>query len=385
VRILIYSRNWAPAVGGVETIVMSLALGLAASPKVTKLTLVTYTPQQGMNDSELPFHVVRRPSFIKLYGLIRSAQVVHLAGPAFVPLLVAILLRKPTALEHHGFQAICPNGQLFYEPTETPCAGHFMASRHSECLRCNAKYGSLFSLKLWASTFPRRSLCNAATANIVPTEWLSSQLNLQRTKPAHHGAPGSRASASRPLSRIVTFAFQGRLVTTKGVRVILEACSLLKSRDLPFQLLIIGDGPNRPNLEALSQHLGIEHLVQFVGYLSPESLEEKMETVDAILMPSLAGEVFGMVALENMLRGKLVIVSDIGALTEVVGDTGFSCATGEPAAWAACMERVLRDPALCVSHGTRARQRALDMFSTEQMILTHLQTYDEMTGGARRS
>lgn len=363
---------------------MSLALGLAASPKVTKLTLVTYTLQQGMNDSELPFQVVRRPSFIELYGLVRAAEVVHLAGPAFVPLLLAIFLRKPTALEHHGFQAICPNGQLFYEPTETPCTGHFMAGRHSECLRCNAKYGSLLSLKLWASTFPRRSLCNAANANIVPTEWLSSQLNLQHTKPIHHGTGGSHASATRrPQSRTVTFAFQGRLVTTKGVRVILEACNLLKSKDLPFQLLIIGDGPNRPNLETLSRQLGIEDLVQFVGYLSPESLEEKMETVDAVLMPSLAGEVFGMVALENMLRGKLVIVSDIGALTEVVGDTGFSCATGEPAAWAACMERVVRDPALCVSHGTKARQRALDVFSIEQMTSGHMQLYEGLFPGGQ--
>ena len=95
--------------------------------------------------------MVRQPSLRELTRLIRAADVVHLAGPAFLPLLAALLLRKPVVVEHHGFQTICPNGQLFYEPTQQPCPGHFMAGRHGECIRCNARNGLLRSFIMWAA------------------------------------------------------------------------------------------------------------------------------------------------------------------------------------------------------------------------------------------
>ena len=384
-KILVYSRNWAPAVGGVETIVMSLARGLAVDPRVSELILATRTAQNGMNDSELPFRVVRKPGFFELFRFLRAADVVHLAGPAFLPLFLALCLRKPTALEHHGFQAICPNGQLFYEPSESSCPGHFMAGRHAECLRCNAKSGKLFSLRAWLLTFPRRRLCNAATVNIVPTEWLSTQLKLRHHTAIHHGAAEPSLSPRHIPPRSVRFAYQGRLVTTKGVRVVLEACYHLKSSGLPFELLIIGDGPNRGSLATLARKLDIEGIIRFLGYLSPEQLEMQMESVDAVVMPSIAGEVFGMVALENMLRGKLVVVSDIGALTEVVGDAGLACATGDATAWAECMERIVRSPALCAEYGSRARDRALRMFTTEQMVAKHADLYQRILPSARRT
>ena len=52
-------------------------------------------------------------------------------------------------------------------------------------------------------------------------------------------------------------------------------------------------------------------------------------------MPSL-GEIFGLVALENMLRKKVMIVSEIGSLTEVIGDTGLTFPAGDATALAGC-------------------------------------------------
>src|SRR5438094_904010 len=140
-------------------------------------------------DASLPFRVVRRPSLLELLRLIRAADVIHLAGPSFIPMLLGLFLRKPVVVEHHGFQTICPNGQLLYEPTQTPCPGHFMAGRHSECIRCNAQLGLLGSLKLWLLTFPRRWLCTRARSNIMPTEWLSTLLRLPRSTTIYHGLP----------------------------------------------------------------------------------------------------------------------------------------------------------------------------------------------------
>ena len=184
-------RDRAPSVGGVQTIVKTLADGLADgladwsskhSEQAIEVTLLTQTPAGSMKDSQLPYRVVRRPGFIDFIREIRRADVVHLAGPTILPLIIGYLLRKPTVIEHHGFQAICPNGQLLYEPTQTPCPGFFMTRQYGECIRCNSKLGRITSVKMWMLTFPRRWLSQRVSANIVPTSWLGSLLQLNRLK-----------------------------------------------------------------------------------------------------------------------------------------------------------------------------------------------------------
>lgn len=205
-RILIYTHAFAPMIGGVETVVMSLAKGLAGwksadASAAAQVTVVTRTPRGGFDDASLPFQVVREPSLRQLLRHIRAADVVHLVGPAFLPMLLGLLLRKPVAVEHHGFQVICPNGQLLYEPTQTPCPGHFMAGRHGQCFRCNAHAGMLESLKLWAFTFPRRWLCTRVQRNITPTNWLCTLLRLPRMTTIHHGLPSHCVDGQPPAPR----------------------------------------------------------------------------------------------------------------------------------------------------------------------------------------
>src|SRR5438445_73341 len=101
---------------------MLLALGLARPPAQNggtrfEATVVTPTPAGEMDDATLPFPIVRCPGVVMLLRLIRAAHVIHVAGPCFLPMLFALLLRKPVVVEHHGYQAVCPNGLLFYETT----------------------------------------------------------------------------------------------------------------------------------------------------------------------------------------------------------------------------------------------------------------------------
>ena len=110
-EILIYAHRWAPAVGGVEATTRTLAQGLAEWPKnrtgdSIKITLVTLTPAGGMNDSLLPFRVVRRPTLWALIRLFRSADIIHLAGPALLPLALGWLLKKRTVLEPMSWPAM---------------------------------------------------------------------------------------------------------------------------------------------------------------------------------------------------------------------------------------------------------------------------------------
>src|ERR1700721_1925239 len=107
-KLLIYSHSFAPQIGGVETIVMALARGLAesADPKQIHVTVATPSPRRTFDDASLPFTVVREPNLVKLVRLFREADIVQLAGPALLPMFLAWVLRKPWELEHHGFQTI---------------------------------------------------------------------------------------------------------------------------------------------------------------------------------------------------------------------------------------------------------------------------------------
>jgi glycosyltransferase involved in cell wall biosynthesis len=107
-KLLLYSHSFAPRVGGVETIVLSLARGLAELRTVDnrprfELTLVTETSAGDFDERSLEFPVVREPSALALKRLIDAADVIHLAGPALLPLFLAWLSRKPVVLEHHGY------------------------------------------------------------------------------------------------------------------------------------------------------------------------------------------------------------------------------------------------------------------------------------------
>ena len=381
--LLIYSHFFLPSIGGVEATVFFLAKGLAemrdsqGAAEFT-VTLVTQTPVGNYNDDALPFRVVRQPRPFRLWRLIRASDVVHIAGPAVAPLFVALLSGTPVVVEHHGFQTICPNGQLVIEPGNVPCPGHFMAHRYSRCLRCNAPQGWFSSSKLWVLTFVRRALCARAAANITETKWLASHLHLPCLdvipRGFEPGQPMSRVIQRREMPVIV---FIGRLVTTKGVRLLLEAATFLRDQNWQGELVIIGDGPEREALEQFSRDAQLP-AVRFVGFLSPERMEAALTEASAIVVPSLGGEVFGLVVVENMLRALPVVAPDLGAFVEVLGDTGVLFRTGDAHDLARALQQVLDGPEFADSLGQRARQRALEMFNQRRMIQAHARLYRDL-------
>src|SRR5215471_5510227 len=237
VKLLLYSHFFTPSVGGTETIVLSIARGLAElrSPSGVpefEITLVTQTPAEDFDDRLFPFKVLRKPGLAQLWRLIQSNDVIHVAGPAFLPLVIALLMRKPVVIEHHGFQTICPTGQLFMERTGAPCPGHFMAGQHLECLRCRSDSNWLASWKLWSLAFVRRFLSARVAANVVPTEWLNDLLHLPKTIFIPHGLNVVTSTVrSGHTSNPPVIVFQGRLVSTKGIRVLLDAAGILRSRN----------------------------------------------------------------------------------------------------------------------------------------------------------
>ena len=266
-----------------------------------------------------------------------------------------------------------------------------MARRYGECLRCNAKERKLLSLKMWFFTFPRRWLAKKVAANIMPTDWLETVLELPKAQTIHHGLAPGLAARTGDIAMIEGgaapgFAFIGRLVPSKGTEILLRAGEQLKEMGRDFRLKIIGDGPERQRLEALTRELGLDDSVFFLGFLSTEQREKNLTGATTVVMPSLGGEVFGLVAAENMAQGRLLIVSEIGALQEVIGDTGLSFPIGDAEALARCMKQVLDDPEISRRLGAAACERAQKLFRLEKMVEQHVLVYERLmnpAGGGR--
>jgi glycosyltransferase involved in cell wall biosynthesis len=388
-KLLIYSHFFVPSVGGVETIMLSIARGLAGlrdsnGAAQFEITLVTQIPAGDYDDSANPFRTIRQPGFVQLRRLIWNTDVVHVAGPALTPLLLSLFARKPFVVEHHGFQTICPNGQLLIEPAGEPCPGHFMAGRQTECLRCNSNQGWFASYKLWLLTFVRRFLCAGAGANVTPTQWLGNLLQLPHVSPIPHGLERIEAVSRRepPPGRPV-IVFQGRLVTTKGVRLLFEAARLLREQNRDFELLIIGDGPERESLEQFARDSRLETQVCFAGRLNGMQLDAALARASAVVVPSLGGEVFGLVGAENMLRALPIVASDLGAFVEVLGGSGLTFRNGDAAGLAASLGRLLDEPFLAANLGRHARERALDFCDNSRMIEAHARVYRDAYAAAK--
>jgi glycogen(starch) synthase len=386
-KILIYTEYFFPIPGGVQTSVYELATGLTelrtAGPEREgiEVTVVTQTSRGENQDDSYPFRVVRRPGFAQLARLIREADVIHLAGPPMLPLALAYLLRKPFVIEHHGYQAICPNGLLFVQPSQTCCPGEFMRGHYAECVRCCAStMGQANGPLKVLSTFPRRWVCKKAAINIAITRHVSARLTLPRTVTVYYGigladpsSNGNHSLDSGPLR----VAYVGRLVSEKGLPTLVQAADLLRQSGCNFRLAFIGDGPEREHLEVLAESLGVRELTTFTGFLRDSDLAQAVDAVDVVVMPSIWEETAGLSAIEHMMRGRVVIAADIGGLGEVVGDAGLKFPSGDAQALTSCIRRVMDDPSLRVSLGSSARARATRFFTRDRMIEEHVSIYRE--------
>jgi glycosyltransferase involved in cell wall biosynthesis len=385
-KLLIYSHFFAPSIGGVESAVLSLAGGLRElrNPKGDsefEVTLVTHTPSGDFDDRSLPFRVVRQPGLLQLLRIVRQSDVIHIAGPALPPLVLGWLARKPVVVEHHGYQAICPNGLLVHQPDGSICPGHFQAAKYAKCLRCRASETSgLRSLAELLLMFPRFWLSRMVSMNLAISRHVLERHGLPRSSVVYYGIEDPLGKDTVPSPAVhgtgkLCFAYVGRFFPEKGIAILLQAAGMLRGEGREFEVRLIGDGPQRPQLEELIEANRLGSCVRITGYLTGAALVDALRDVRVVVMPSVCEETAGLAAIEQMMRGRLVMASRIGGLAEVVDDVGLQFPSGNAEALADCMRKVMQDASLIDSIGPKARERALQLFSRARMIQDHASVY----------
>ncbi|MCA9891220.1 MAG: glycosyltransferase, partial [Anaerolineae bacterium] len=121
------------------------------------------------------------------------------------------------------------------------------------------------------------------------------------------------------------------------------------------RLAIVGDGPERENLEA---HFAGTN-TKFMGYMKGEALSQAYASSDVFVFPS-ALETFGLVVVEAMAAGLPVVATRVGGIPDVVdeGVTGYTFNIGDTETLVDRVQRIISDPLTLIQMGHHARSYA---------------------------
>jgi N-acetyl-alpha-D-glucosaminyl L-malate synthase BshA len=149
---------------------------------------------------------------------------------------------------------------------------------------------------------------------------------------------------------------------------------------MPARLILVGDGPDMPNVRDVARQLGVMNDILLLG--NQESLQDILVHADIFLMPS-ENESFGLAALEAMACRTAVLASRIGGLPEVIDDgvSGFLFDLGDIASMGRKAVGLLTEPAELDAVKENAQRRALTAFSAHDKVDAYEAVYRRILGG----
>jgi glycosyltransferase involved in cell wall biosynthesis len=165
----------------------------------------------------------------------------------------------------------------------------------------------------------------------------------------------------------------GRLVQQKGHEVLLEALTELPGA----RAVIVGEGPNRSELERLARQLGVDDRLELPGW--SDDAPGRLPTFDVFVLPS-HDEGLPLAMLEAMAAGVPVVASDVGSIREAVEHdrSGLLVRPGDPHALAAAVRSLLDDADRRTRLVEAARRTVLSSFTAAVMASRYEHIYDEV-------
>ncbi len=297
VKIILLSKFFYPSLGGSETNAEILAREFSRIGH--KVIVITHSMGNNLdvNGLPFPFEVIRNPHWMKLIKLVRWCDVYFHNGINLRGAWPLLLYPRPWVIRHQVW----------------------LRSMDGSINRIGGNpHNWIVKLKHWVNKFAVSISISSAIAEhlkcpstVIPNPYRD---HLFRIIP--------EAEKKQEL------VFLGRLVSEKGVDILLESLAHLLESGLSPRLTIVGDGPEKEKLELKTKQLKIDHQVVFVGSKVGEELVHLLNQHQIMVLPSLYDEPFGVVALEGIACGCVVVGSEGGGLKDAIGSCGMTFPNG---------------------------------------------------------
>jgi glycosyltransferase involved in cell wall biosynthesis len=214
-----------------------------------------------------------------------------------------------------------------------------------------------------------------------PDHWSKLHIVHCAVEPARYGAADDRP-AKRHDPRLL---FIGRLAGVKGLTVLFAALEQLLPEFPQMRLTLIGDGPERAQMEREAKARGLEKVVAFAGYKSQDEVAAILRESDVLVLPSFA-EGVPVVLMEAMASGIPVVATRIAGIPELVEDgvAGLLVSPGDETALAQAMARLLNDPALCSRMGQAGQNKIIADFNLEKEAKWLAELFEAYAGDGKR-
>jgi glycosyltransferase involved in cell wall biosynthesis len=292
----------------------------------------------------------------------------------------------PTVMTLHDWKVACPAYTLFTEGEpcrRCPTGSYVNAIRH-RCVKGSAAASTLAAVEATAAR--RRGTYDKIARYIAPSRFaidVAELGGLERSRVDHipNFLPDAEIdAATRGQDQGPRFLYVGRLTTTKGLRVLLDAFARL---EVEAELRIAGAGELAGAVEAAA---AADPRITFLGRLSRAEVAAEYGQARAVMMPSVWEDNGPLVVLEAQASARAMIVSDRGGLPEFVEHeaTGLVAAAGDSGALARAIERLAGDPALAARLGAEAYRRLRSDYSADRHYARLMDTYQTATAGDHR-
>lgn len=345
-------KFYPPYKGGIETHVRDLAVRQVRSASVDVVVANTlYRNEISVSEG------VR---------LTRVASVGSVASMPICPGMTRMIRRFPADLVHIHV----PNPGAAFSFLKSRHPGKLVITHHADTLGRKL-------LRRISDPYVREIMDRAAAIVVTSRRYLDSSDELQSFRDKCHViplgiVPPTEADLHAEPARLPVLAdcigpvilAVGRFVPYKGFDVLIRAMKRIDAT-----LVLIGDGPQQPQLSALTLHEGVSSKVKMLGRVA--DLGPYFRAASLFVLPSVTrAEAFGLVQAEAMAFGLPIVNTNIDSGVPEVslhGHTGLTVEPGDPAALADAIEFLLGREDLRASFGRNARERVSSEFTVELM------------------
>lgn len=299
-------------------------------------------------------------NFLDLCHLIKAEkiQILHTHGyrANIIGLLVSALLRVPIVTTVHGW-TIHTNSVKLYEYLDR----FFLRFFDKIIVVSDSIKNTLLNSRISAHKIEK-------IYNTVDCEMVKNNASLNEIRKRFH------LSQSDKLVGAI-----GRLSKEKGIDYLLSAGIEIIAKYPDVKILIIGDGPERQNLETLAKQLRISKNVIFCGF--QENVTEFYHLIDIVVLPSIT-EGLPMVLLEALTYSKPIVATRVGGIPEVItnGKTGILVEPQNPSRLAEGIIRILKNPEEANRMASEGRKLVEECFNSNDWNKKVEKIYQEILG-----